>query len=232
MLTISAEELRAMSPPMSTPQSSGMTTASLPASIDQQKFLYLQALAAREAYQRKLAGSEPEPLLAFEEKRRIASSDPGHDTASYHSQQSTASNSRTDLGHVDADERSPYYRNPAADGLYLDPSGKYRHKDADKVRQMESAQSSSSNLPSASSHTSMTSGSSYMRDPAIAQGKQRLRPILTDIDSSNSVRPTRPPKPRELVENRYAHLDSPKEMSAVEFEERFFGRSISAIVTN
>lgn len=39
--------------------------------LDAQKMAYLKALAAREAYQQRIAGTQPEPLTALEEKQRL-----------------------------------------------------------------------------------------------------------------------------------------------------------------
>lgn len=39
--------------------------------LDPQKMAYLRALAAREAYQQRMSGAQPEPLTALEEKQRL-----------------------------------------------------------------------------------------------------------------------------------------------------------------
>ena len=205
--------------------------------IDQQKITYLQALAAREAYQQRMAGqTDILPLTALEEKERLRQL--------YEEEERREAEGRSQ---IDEPEKTSQPFQPSVlyspGSVYLTPATQPNYTTTNSKggpphnSYFPTPNSSSSHLPSASDYSS--DSLQYPRIPTAAKGKQRrvASYIESDADQSTeenhapSLPPARPAKPVALLKEQLRHLDSPISPPAEVFERQFFfkhsGSSVS-----
>lgn len=182
-----------------------------PAQLDAQKMAYLKALAAREAYQQRMSGAQPEPLTALEEKRRLQrlyeeeEGKAGRGENAWQppdkSQQPLPEVPEAELYATQADSANASYEDiqarhqrefTPASSVYLTPDTTQGHwQNRNNVSNtngnglhnpyFESPNSSSTHLVSDGSSLSH----SYSRNPAISKGKQRRQSTYrSELDDS------------------------------------------------
>lgn len=197
---------------VTSPLSPSSAAAARFAQLDPQKMAYLKALAAREAYQQRMSGVDPEPLTALEEKQRLQRmyeeeelrAEQGQDAWNERSQNLPAVNQPSPpqqmpswISHRHAASVDTHAYTSAArpdftpqPSVYLTPdasiSSHYQANGFNNNPYFESPNSSSTHLASNTS----TLSQNYRRDPAVKQGKQRRHSsrYTDENDSSEYIR--------------------------------------------